>query len=406
MGVVRMPDGSLEAARPPAPAATIIRGDRLPKDLYGKYLYGEQVARIVRRMSPENKEGLTYDPQRLRRERVHQVHGPVLPAGRSEDCARRHALHRRTCTTASSRSGSGRVPAPTSARASSSTISTRSFTTAASGGSSTTASSRADAIARDKTMPRMNNETRGAARDASRPSERLVARHRAAAARPQAGQVGRAGARRQLAATSTQPARDGFHALWTLEGLGALDAVLVRQLMEDPRAAHADPGDSRERDALQGRRRVVRRRLQAPLTKDSNVDVVIQAMLTMNRWKVPDATTTIKATMDANKARGVQVVATTFSTGGGERRAAGGGGVGADVRAAGAPRRRAARSTTSLCISCHAPDGMGSAAARTTDDAGAAARGIAARERPPRLHRQGRAARSDRADRRHDSIRR
>ena len=38
------------------------------------------------------------------------------------------------------------------------------------------------------------------------------------------------------------------------------------------------------------------------------MDVVIQAMLTMNRWKVPDAATTIKATMDANKARGVQVV--------------------------------------------------------------------------------------------------
>ena len=49
-----------------------------------------------------------------------------------------------------------------------------------------------------------------------------------------------------------------FHALWTLEGLGALDAALVRQLMEDRGAAHAHPGDPRQRDALQGRRPIVR----------------------------------------------------------------------------------------------------------------------------------------------------
>ena len=43
--------------------------------------------------------------------------------------------------------------------------------------------------------------------------------------------------------------------------------------------------------------------------QDPSVDVVIQAMLTMNKWKVPDAAATIKATADANKARGVQLVA-------------------------------------------------------------------------------------------------
>ena len=48
------------------------------------------------------------------------------------------------------------------------------------------------------------------------------------------------------------------------------------------------------------------------LTKDPSVDVVIQALLTMNRWKVPDAAATIKATMESNQARGVQLVATTM----------------------------------------------------------------------------------------------
>ena len=42
------------------------------------------------------------------------------------------------------------------------------------------------------------------------------------------------------------------------------------------------------------------------------MDVVIQALLTMNRWKVPDAAAIIKATMESNKARGVQLVATTI----------------------------------------------------------------------------------------------
>ena len=52
-----------------------------------------------------------------------------------------------------------------------------------------------------------------------------------------------------------------FHALWTLEGLGALDAALTRELLRDRGAAHADPGAARQRDALQGRRSIVRRRL-------------------------------------------------------------------------------------------------------------------------------------------------
>src|SRR6185436_12958354 len=38
----------------------IVRTDRLPKELYGKYCYGEPVARAVRCMYTENKEGLTY----------------------------------------------------------------------------------------------------------------------------------------------------------------------------------------------------------------------------------------------------------------------------------------------------------------------------------------------------------
>ena len=52
-----------------------------------------------------------------------------------------------------------------------------------------------------------------------------------------------------------------FHALWTLEGLGALDAALVREAMKDANPRLRIQAMRVERDAVQGRRQVVRRRL-------------------------------------------------------------------------------------------------------------------------------------------------
>ena len=145
----------------------------------------------------------------------------------------------------------------------------------------------ADALDRDKTVPRMNNETAAQLVSASEPSERLVARHRAAAARPQAGQVGRAGAADDREdAPPTCSAR--FHALWTLEGLGALDAALARQLMEDPEPRMRIQAIRASETLYKAGDRSFAADYQA-LTKDPSVDVVIQAMLTLNRWKVPDA---------------------------------------------------------------------------------------------------------------------
>jgi mono/diheme cytochrome c family protein/glucose/arabinose dehydrogenase len=58
MDEVRQPDGS--AMRVTGSAGNdIFRGDRLPADLYGQYFYGEPVARIVRQIRPEVREGLT-----------------------------------------------------------------------------------------------------------------------------------------------------------------------------------------------------------------------------------------------------------------------------------------------------------------------------------------------------------
>ena len=128
------------------------------------------------------------------------------------------------------------------------------------------------------------------------------------------------------------------------------------------------------------------------------MDVVIQAMLTINRWKVPDAAATIKATMESNQARGVQVVASTVLNRAGrarrrprrsaDRRTAGADGAGRDDL-----QRAVLRAAT-------APDGFGTPKPELRHDDGAAAGRVAARERTSRLRHQSGAPRPDRTGRR------
>jgi mono/diheme cytochrome c family protein len=111
----------------------------------------------------------------------------------------------------------------------------------------------------------------------------------------------------QQLARSSDKVLARFHALWTLEGLGALDATLARALMKDanPRvriqAIRATEtlykaGDKSLADDYRA------------LTKDADPNVVIQAMLTINLFKLPDASDAIKAAQSANKAKGVALV--------------------------------------------------------------------------------------------------
>src|SRR6185436_544431 len=94
-----------------------------------------------------------------------------------------------------------------------------------------------------------------------------------------------------------------FHALWTLEGLGALDAALVREQLKDPnprmrvqaiRASETlyKAGDKSFADDYRA------------AAKDADADVAIQAMLSLGLLKVSDAASAIQATMGSNKVRG------------------------------------------------------------------------------------------------------
>ena len=148
-----------------------------------------------------------------------------------------------------------------------------------------------------------------------------------------------------------------FHALWTLEGLGALDATLVREGMKDknPRmrvqAIRASEtlykaGDKSLADDYRA------------LTKDADQDVVIQAMLTANLFKLPDAAELIKAAQAASKARGVALIgerllAPAPSFGGGRR-----GPITPDEE------KRLQQGNDvfgAVCFACHGTDGMGKA---------------------------------------------
>ena len=98
-----------------------------------------------------------------------------------------------------------------------------------------------------------------------------------------------------------------FHALWTLEGLGALDLGLVREQMKD--------GNPRMRvQAIRASETLFKSGTRAladdyrAMTKDSDADVAIQAMLTANLFRLPDVESLIKETMAASPARGVQEI--------------------------------------------------------------------------------------------------
>ena len=95
--------------------------------------------------------------------------------------------------------------------------------------------------------------------------------------------------------------------MWTLEGLGALDAACVARADEGPNPRMRVQAIRASENAVQGRRQVARGRRSRAAAKDPDPDVALQALLTLNVLKVGrTAPGVIQATRAANKARGVQ----------------------------------------------------------------------------------------------------
>ena len=348
----RLPDGSL--IRSTAGAGNeIYRGDRLPLDLVGDYLYGEVVARIVRRLKPVKTEGLTQlrnayplsefirslDPLFRPTDTTTAPDGTIYiadmyrgviegaPWAKEGTYLRKkidqYQLHKIL--------GRGRIWRLTY-----------------------------DGIERNRTPPRMLTE----------PAAQLVGHlmHPNGWWRDTAQQLlvlkqdkSVVPALQAMVRTSRSLSAR-FHALWTLEGLGALDAPLAREEMRDssPRMriqairASETLYKAGDRSFADDYRR---------LTQDSDTDVVIQAMLTLGLFKVSDLNGLIQAAQAANSARGVQEVgrqilqpATSLTFGG--RGGRGGSGAVASTEAQ-KTLERGATTYAELCATCHGPDGRG-----------------------------------------------
>ncbi len=94
-----------------------------------------------------------------------------------------------------------------------------------------------------------------------------------------------------------------FHALWTLEGLNALDAPLVREVMKDPSPRMRVQAIRASETLYKAGDRSFADDYRA-MTKDPDPNVVIQAMLTTHLFNLPDAADVIKAAQAASPGQG------------------------------------------------------------------------------------------------------
>jgi mono/diheme cytochrome c family protein len=347
----RMPDGSLIYATAAA-GNEVYRGDRLPKDLVGDYVHGEEVARIIRRLRPVKTEGLTqlknvYPRSEFIRS-LDPLFRPVDITTGPDGTMYIADMYRGMIEGAEwAREGTylrakikqyqldkivdhGRIWRLTY-----------------------------DGIPRDRTQPRMLSETpaqlvahlshpNGWWRDTA---QQLLVLKQDKSVAP---------ALRTMVRTSSNVLAR-FHALWTLEGLGALDAALIREALADREPRMRIQALRASETLYKAGDRSFATDYRA-LAKDKDTDVVIQAMLTMNVLKVADAAATLKSVMETNQARGVQFVAGRILN---PPAAAGrGGGRG------GAPLtpdqqnmlERGGAIYTEVCFACHGDDGRGTPA--------------------------------------------
>ena len=349
----RQPDGSLMYVTAGA-GNDVYRGDRLPQDLQGDYFYGEIVARIVRRLRPVHAEGLTRLENAYTRSEfiksLDPLFRPVDMATAPDGTMYIVDMYR------------GVVEWAPGARVGTylrQKIDQYQMDTVLTKGRVWRVTY--DGIQRDRTRPRMLDETPSAL-------VRYLA-HPNGWWRDTAQQLLVLKQDRSVAPTLRQMVRTSAnvlaraHALWTLEGLGVLDAGLVRASMRD-----ASP--RMRRQAIRASETLYKAGDRSfaddyrTLAGDTDPDVVIQALLTLNTLKVPDALATAKAAAARMPARGVQFLATSLST--------------AAATAARAPVLPADQQAAfdrgrgiyeGLCFSCHGDDGRG------TPRAGAGASG-------------------------------
>ncbi len=162
----------------------------------------------------------------------------------------------------------------------------------------------------------------------------------------------------QMARTSDN-VQARIQAMWTLEGLGALDAGLARELMHD-KTARVRISAIRASETLYKAGDKTFADDYRAMAKDADANVAIQAMLSASLFKLKDLPEMVKATQASNKAKGVQLIgerllnppAPAFGPGGGRGRAP----------LTPAEEKRLQQGSDifgAVCFACHGSDGLG-----------------------------------------------
>jgi mono/diheme cytochrome c family protein len=350
---VRMPDGTLNHFTAAA-GVEIYRGDRLPADLVGDLLFNEPVARIVRRAKVVVTEGLTQLRNAYPKSEFIRSTDPLF----------------RPVSISNAPDGSLYL----------SDMYTGIIQDAQFVGPNSYLRKKVDQYELDKqhswgrvwrisheskppafTAPRMYSETpaqlvahlehpNGWWRDTA---QKLLVLGQDTSVVP---------ALRTMARGSANPLAR-IHALWTLEGLGALDAKLARELMKSP-----DPQIRIQ--AIRASETLYKTNDKSfaadyrAMTEDADPNVIIQAMLTLNLQRIPDAAKIIASIAAASQVRGVKEIGAQILKPGaalGQRPSLAD--AGATFMNFSADQRksmvRGEGTYKELCSSCHGPDGKG-----------------------------------------------
>ena len=162
-----------------------------------------------------------------------------------------------------------------------------------------------------------------------------------------------------------------IHALWTLEGLGSLDAALVRELMKSPDPLIRIQAIRASESLYKARDKSFAADYKA-MTRDPDANVVIQAMLTLNLHKVPDYASVIRSTSETSIVRGIHEIGSQIlkpQTSQGQRPSLADVGAGS-VNMSTDERRSMTRGDgiyRELCFTCHGADGKGTPMGGATD---------------------------------------
>jgi mono/diheme cytochrome c family protein len=146
-----------------------------------------------------------------------------------------------------------------------------------------------------------------------------------------------------------------FHAIWTLEGLGALDAGLVREVLKDPNPRVRIQALRASESLYKAGNRTFADDYKA-MAEDSDTDVAIQALLSLSMIKAPNLPDVVKSAQASSKARGIKEIGDFLLKPPAAAVAAG--------AATLSPEERKQIEDgdgiyKSLCFSCHGEDGRG-----------------------------------------------